>query len=292
MRESGEDGRVALQEVGPRDGLQNESRVLSPEVRSRLIESLVSAGLARIQIGSFVDARRVPQMAGTDQVWRLVRKEPGVRYSALVLNRRGLESAIAAGILHVEIYVSASETHSLKNVGASVTNALSEASGMISQALALGIGVTAGVMCAFGCFFEGSVPVERVVELVMALNADAQIEIGLADTTGMGDPGAVERVLAAVAGFVGMDRIAMHLHDTRGFGMANLRAALALGVRRFDTAVGGLGGCPFIPGAAGNIATERVVETLESGGFSTGVDAAQVRKVAENLAVLLGTRSL
>jgi hydroxymethylglutaryl-CoA lyase len=292
LRESREDARVALQEVGPRDGLQNESRTLTPEVRSRLIESLVSAGLPRIQIGSFVDARRVPQMAGTDEVWRHVRKQPGVRYSALVLNRRGLESAIAAGIAHVEIYVSASETHSLKNVGASVTDALAEASGMITQALALGMGVTAGVMCAFGCFFEGSVPVERVVEIVTALNADAQVEIGLADTTGMGDPETVRRVLAAVVGFIGIDRIALHLHDTRGFGMANLQAALGLGVRRFDTAVGGLGGCPFIPGAAGNIATERVVETLESGGFSTGVDVGAVRKVAGELVELLGTRSL
>jgi len=266
--------------------------VLSPEVRSQLIESLVQAGLARIQIGSFVDARRVPQMAGTDLVWRLLPKDPGVRYSALVLNRRGLERAIAAGVRHVEIYVSASETHSLRNVGASVTKALSEASAMVRLALDRGLGVTAGVMCAFGCFFEGAVPVEKVVEIAAELNAGAQVEIGLADTTGMGDPEAVGRVLGSLAGFPGMDRIALHLHDTRGFGMANLLAALEMGVRRFDTSVGGLGGCPFIPCAAGNIATERVVEDLESRGFSTGVDGQKVRKVAENLAAQLGTRIL
>jgi len=287
-----EDNQVILQEVGPRDGLQNEPRVLSPEVRSQLIESLVHAGLARIQIGSFVDARRVPQMEGTDLVWQLLRREPGVRYSALVLNRRGLENAIAAGVPHVEIYVSASETHSLKNVGASVAKALAEASNMLKLALDHGLGVTAGVMCAFGCFFEGAVPVEKVVEIAAELNTRAQVEIGLADTTGMGDPEAVGRVLESVAGFVGMDRIALHLHDTRGLGMANLLAALEMGVRRFDTSVGGLGGCPFIPGAAGNIATERVVKDLESRGFSTGVDAEKVRTVAENLAAQLGGRSL
>jgi hydroxymethylglutaryl-CoA lyase len=344
LRKPREDGRVVLQEVGPRDGLQNEARALSPEIRAQLIDSLVNSGLARIQIGSFVDARRVPQMAGTDQVWQLLRKQVGVRYSVLVLNRRGLESAISAGVPCVEIYVSASETHSLKNVGTSVAIALAEASSMIKEALTNGLGVTAGVMCAFGCHFEGAVPVEKVVEIVAELDGAGQeyrphpnplpegegkitgkmpappvalsksprpvgegqgeghsghdlsqalnfetVEIGLADTTGMGDPKSVARVLEAVAGRVGMDRIALHLHDTRGFGMANLWAAVAIGVRQFDTSVGGLGGCPFIPGAAGNIATERVAEEVESKGFSTGVDAQKVRKIAGDLAALLGT---
>ncbi|MBI4963369.1 MAG: hydroxymethylglutaryl-CoA lyase [Desulfomonile tiedjei] len=302
------DKKVILQEVGPRDGLQNERRALSPEVRAKLIEKLVNSGLARIQIGSFVDARRVPQMAGTDMVWQLVGKKTGVRYSALALNKHGLESAIAASVPHVEIYVSASETHSRKNVGKSATEALLEASGMIRHALAHGLSVTAGVMCAFGCFFEGAVPVEKVAEIVAELNmagqgsrlpeggrqsrdsrdCAGQVEIGLADTTGMGDPDSVKRVLESLAGLIAMDRIAMHLHDTRGLGIANMKAALEMGVRRFDTSVGGLGGCPFIPGAAGNIATERVVEEVESMGFSTGVNVERIRQVAEDVVALLG----
>jgi hydroxymethylglutaryl-CoA lyase len=282
---------VLLQEVGPRDGLQNEAVILSPEVRADLIGRLVDAGLGRIQIGSSVNPQRVPQMAGTDKVWKLLRKKEGVRYSVLVLNQRGVEQAIAWQVPHVEVFVSASETHSLKNSGVGVAEALETAARMIDLAQRSEIGVTAGVMCAFGCFYEGSVPVERVVKIVSALEASSPGEIGLADTTGMARPEDIKRVIESAGSIVGVDRLAIHLHDTRGLGIANLLAALEMGVRRFDTSVGGLGGCPFIPGAVGNISTEQTVEILESRGFRTGVDVANLYKAKEMVNRLLAKRN-
>jgi hydroxymethylglutaryl-CoA lyase len=278
---------VLLQEVGPRDGLQNEPVILPPDARADLIERLADAGLPRIQIGSFVNPRRVPQMAGTDEVWKLLRKKHGVRYSVLVLNERGVEQAIALQVPHVEAYVSASETHSRKNSGVGVTEALQSAAQMIDGAQKSGIGVTAGVMCAFGCFYEGPVPVERVVDIVSALMANSPAEIGLADTTGMAQPDNIRTVIESVSPMVSVDRLTLHLHDTRGLGMANLLAALEMGVRRFDTSVGGLGGCPFVPGAVGNISTEQTVEQLESMGFCTGVDLEKVHKTNEMVVALL-----
>jgi hydroxymethylglutaryl-CoA lyase len=282
------DKTVMLQEVGPRDGLQNEAVILSPAVRADLIERLVDAGLGRIQIGSFVNPKRVPQMAGTDKVWKLLRKKEGVRYSVLVLNQRGVEQAIAQDVPYVEVFVSASETHSLKNSGVGVAEALETAVRMIDLAQRSEIGVTAGVMCAFGCFYEGPVPIERVVEIVSALEASSPAEIGLADTTGMARPDDIKGVIESVGSMVGVDRLAIHLHDTRGLGIANLLAALEMGVRRFDTSVGGLGGCPFVPGAVGNISTEQTVEILESMGFRTEVDVEKVYMIKEMVAALLG----
>jgi hydroxymethylglutaryl-CoA lyase len=187
----------------------------------------------------------------------------------------------------VEVFVSASETHSLKNSGMGVTEALETAARMIDLAQRSEIGVTAGVMCAFGCFYEGTVAVERVVEIVSALEASSPAEIGLADTTGMARPDDIKRVIESVGSKVGVDRLAIHLHDTRGLGIANLLAALEMGVRRFDTSVGGLGGCPFVPGAVGNISTEQTVEILESRGFYTGVDAEKVYRIKEMVGALL-----
>jgi hydroxymethylglutaryl-CoA lyase len=268
--------------------LQNEPVALLAEVRARLVEHLVQAGLPRIQVGSFVNPRLVPQMAGTDLLWKSLRKQEGVRYSVLVLNERGLEEAISAGIPHVEIYVSASETHSRRNANTSVEEALAHADRMIQTALDNGMSVTAGVMCAFGCFYEGAVSVERVTEIVQALDGRRPTEISLADTTGMADPDAIKTVVSAVEDRLGIDRTTLHLHDTRGFGLANLKTALKMGVRLFDVSVGGLGGCPFIPGAKGNISTARAVETAESLGFETGVRLEPIRKIATDLAKRLG----
>jgi len=279
---------VHIQEVGLRDGLQNEPIVLTVRERAGLVEALVQAGLKRIQIGSLVNPRRVPQMAGTDQVWKMIRKSQGVRYSVLVLNERGLEQALAEWIPHVEVYVSASDTHSRKNSGASLKQALSSAVRMVSRAVEGGAGVTAGVMCAFGCYYEGGVSQERVLEIVAALEEAHPTEIALADTTGMADPVAVKRMVEALGKAIGSERLSLHLHDTRGLGMANLIAALEAGVRSFDTSVGGLGGCPFIPGAAGNISTEAAVEALENMRFSTGVAAGELLRIRSDLEKLLG----
>jgi hydroxymethylglutaryl-CoA lyase len=274
---------VLLQEVGPRDGLQNEPRVLSVDQRAHLIEALGDAGLPRIQIGSFVNPRRVPQMADTDLVWQRLNKKPGIRYSVLVLNARGLDRALSEGIPHVEIYVSASESHSMKNSGATVEQAASEAASMIQAALTNGMGVTAGVMCAFGCFSEEPVPPEKVVEIVAAFRKFGPTEIAVADTAGMARPDQVKSLSSTLEGTIEVNRLALHLHDTRGFGIANLVAALEMGVRRFDTSAGGLGGCPFIPGAVGNISTEAAASTLHSMGYRTGVDVERVREIKRGL---------
>jgi len=278
---------VILQEVGPRDGLQNEKTILTPETRAEIINLLADAGLPRIQIGSFVNPRLVPQMAETDKVFRQLKSKEQVRYSVLVLNRRGLETALDAGLEHVEIFVSASETHSMKNSNMTVSQALAQALDMIDLAISHGVGVTAGVMCALGCFYEGAVPVARVMDIVAALEERGPSEICLADTAGMGKPEDMSALLSALLDKLPTERIALHLHDTHGFAPANLSTALEMGIRRFDTSVAGLGGCPFIPGANGNIPTENVIETLESMNFSTGIDLDKVREVAIKLRGLL-----
>jgi hydroxymethylglutaryl-CoA lyase len=274
---------ILIQEVGPRDGLQNEPVVLYPEERAELVEALADAGLNRIQIGSFVNPRKVPQMANTKEVWDLLRKKNGVRYSALVLNYRGLTDVISAGIPHVEIYVSVSETHSMKNSGATVEQALTEATTIIETAKSKGLTVTAGVMCAFGCFYEGQVAVDRLQKMVSRLQSANPDEISLADTAGTADPEGVARMLGALEEITNPNRIILHLHDTRGHAWNNMLKALKMGIRRFDSSVGGLGGCPFVPGAVGNIATETTVERLHALGYQTGVDPDEVRKIWSGL---------
>jgi hydroxymethylglutaryl-CoA lyase len=282
------DNTILLHEVGPRDGLQNEPSVLTVDQRVDLIQRLGEAGLRRIQVGSFVNPRKVPQMANTDAVWRNLVKREGIRYTALVLNERGLDSAIHAGIPHVEVYVSASPTHSLKNAGVTMEHARSSGLAMIRRSLEAGVGVTAGVMCAFGCYYEGKVPEAHVVAMVESFMEAGAREIALADTAGLGQPDEVGALIEAVGQRAGFTNLSLHLHDTHGKAMANLRVGLELGVRRFDTAVNGLGGCPFIPDAAGNIATETTVEVLASMGYRTTVNADQIRLIGVWLKRLLG----
>ncbi len=276
-----------LEEVGPRDGLQNEPKILAPEARARLIERLQEAGLKRIQIGSFVNPKFTPQMAGTDLVWRLLKKRKGVRYSVLALSEKGLRLAIKERLPHVAIYVSASDTHSRKNVGMSLTEAVEKTLQLIGLASEHQIEVTAGVMCAFGCFYEGPIPVDSIVDMVARLPLASIQELGLADTTGMGDPEAVLGMIQALKPLIPVDRITLHLHDTHSKGYDNLLAGLDAGVRKFDVSVGGLGGCPFIPGAKGNISTERTVELLNSLGFRTGIDPEAVRAISDDLKAAL-----
>ncbi len=279
---------ITLQEVCPRDGLQNEPVRLSPEVRADLVDSLADAGLTRIQIGACVNPARVPQMAGTDRVWKLLRKREGVTHTVLVLNERGLDEALTAGIGHVEIYISASETHSRRNANTTVDESLTRAVGMIRRAAREGLEVVAGVMCAFGCFYEGPTPAKKVRELVSRMAEALPHSIALADTTGMGSPEEIRAVIESVGDIVPPTAISLHLHDTHGRGFANLRAAVDMGVRSFDTSVGGLGGCPFIPGARGNISTERTVELVESLGYVTRVDLVKLGQVRIRLEKLLG----
>jgi hydroxymethylglutaryl-CoA lyase len=282
--------KLLLQEVCPRDGLQNEQTILDPADRAHLISLLCDAGLRRLQIGAFVNPRVTPQMAGTDRVWEVLPRRPDVRYSALVLSPKGLDQAIASGVPHVEVYVSASETHSRKNSNAGVDKALRDATAMIANALEQGLTVTAGVMCAFGCFYEGAVAVSEVIRIAERLIDKRPTEIGLADTTGMADPQAVRNMLRALGDIAPVDAIALHLHDTRGLALANLRAGIEMGVRRFDSSLGGLGGCPFIPGAAGNIATEQVIEAAQASGLDAGVDLERLILARRELERLLGRR--
>lgn len=279
---------VTIQEVCMRDGLQNEPVILTPVQRIDVIEALVDAGLTHVQIGSFVNPRIVPQMAGTEIVVQALRHlKERVAMSVLILNERGLETVIELDVKHIEIFVSASETHSRRNTNVSRPDAIQNASRMIRCAQKAGIHVTAGVMCAFGCFFEGAVPQAIVKEMVYELLESGCGQIALADTTGMADPDDVESLVDLVGRMVPLNCVSLHLHDTRGMGMSNLKAGMEAGVRKFDASVGGLGGCPFIPGATGNIDTLSVVEFLETTGYTTGVNLEKLGTAGRALKSIL-----
>ena len=280
---------IKIQEVGPRDGLQKEKTILSPIQRSRFIKRLMASGLTRIQVGSFVNPKRVPQMAHTDEVLRLLDMNANVRFSVLALNLKGVESAIRSGVRHVELFVSASETHSVKNGGMSIDGALKSSRFMIKEARDAGLTITTGVMCAFGCEFEGRVESETVKRIIEHFTIMQPEEVCLADTTGLATPDLIESTLQEILTIVDVEKISLHLHDTHGNAEKNLFRALDLGVRMFDSSTGGLGGCPFIPGAAGNIATERMVELLHERGFATGVDLNRLLSAGHFIKDLLDT---
>lgn len=282
---------VLIQEVSPRDGLQNQSAILPVHQRIALIKSLAGAGLLRIQIGAFVNPKVVPQMADSDLVWKgLDHERKDILYSVLVLNERGLEKAIALGVQHIEMYVSASETHSQRNSRVGTQRALKDAVAIINRGVMAGVTVTAGVMCALGCFFEGPIAEDHVSEMVEILAGSGASEIGLADTTGMGIPNTVKSLVDKVSLIVSPDIISLHLHDTHGHGLSNIQAGLDSGIRRFDSSLRGLGGCPFIPGAAGNVATEKVVGLVESLGFRTGVNLDRLEAAVSILTEINNTR--
>ncbi|MGC8660616.1 MAG: hydroxymethylglutaryl-CoA lyase [Desulfomonilaceae bacterium] len=278
-----EKSTILVQEVSTRDGLQNEPKILNPAQRIQIIKSLVEAGLRRIQIGSFVNPTLVPQMAGSDQVWRdLDHDNRYVRYTVLILNEKGFKTALDLKVNHIEIYVSASETHSLKNSRMTVDRALDTAAGIIHLARDSGMEVTGGIMCAFGCNFEGVISPEKVCRMVSLLLEAGATEIGLADTTGMAKPGAIRSLIASVARLTPLDIVGLHIHDTLGYGLANIQAAIESGIRKFDSSVGGIGGCPFIPGAKGNVDTEKAVKLIEMLGFETGINLEKLR-IAESM---------
>jgi hydroxymethylglutaryl-CoA lyase len=258
---------VSIREVGPRDGLQNEPPVPVP-ARVRLVDALSGTGVRRIEVGSFVSPRAVPAMADTDQVFAGIGRRPGVTYSALVPNRRGATAALAAGADRLQVVVAASESYNRANVNRSVAETMEEIAGVV--ALAAPAPVEATVSTAWGCPYEGEVAPDRVVALAERLAGLGCAGISLGDTTGMATPSRVEALLAGLDGKV--PALNCHFHDTRGTGLANLLAAVLAGCTDFDTAVGGLGGSPTAPGAAGNVASEDVVHMLEDMGVATGVD--------------------
>lgn len=280
--------RVELIEVGLRDGLQNLPRTLATEHKLELLGGLLDAGLKRVQVASFVHPDRVPQMADAESLCAALPPRQGVRYSGLALNRKGVERAAAVGLKHVDLSMSASEAHSRRNAGMGLEEAEAHLLSTIAAARGLGLRVRGGVQCAFGCIEDDPVPLERVVRLAGAIAGAGVEEVAIADSAGTADPLRIERLIARVREAAGDIPLVLHLHDTRGLGLANLMAALRHGVTRFDTAFGGLGGCPFIPGATGNVATEDVAHLLAAMGVATGVDENAVCRVSARAKELLG----
>jgi hydroxymethylglutaryl-CoA lyase len=265
-------GDVVLYEVGPRDGLQNEPDVVPTEAKARLVERLVGAGLRRVEVTSFVSPKWIPQLADADALCaRLPRGGPAT-FSALVPNQAGYERFRAAGLPVAAFFVSASETHNRRNVNRGVADHLEAFRPVAERARADGVRLRAYVSTVCGCPYEGAVPVAAVVSLVERLVALGADELSLGDTIGVGHPRQVRELVAAVAGAAPLERVALHLHDTWGRALANVQAGYEAGVRTFDASLGGLGGCPYAPGASGNVATEDVVDLFARAGIATGVD--------------------
>jgi hydroxymethylglutaryl-CoA lyase len=275
--------------VGPRDGLQNERVPVDTAGKVRFIDALTAAGLPVIEVTSFVNPRRVPQMADAADVVSGIARSPGTRYTALVPNERGLDAAVAAGLREVAIFAAASDTFSTRNIGQGVDASLETYAAVCRRALAQGLRVRAYVSTAFGCPFEGAVAPARVAEVAARLVDMGAFEVSVSDTIGIAHPGQVAPVVDAVAARVGRrDRIALHFHDTRGTGVANVLAGLDAGIAVFDASAGGLGGCPFAPGATGNVATEDVVFVLDGLGIETGVSIEAVVDAALGMEPLVG----
>ena len=282
---------VRMCEVGPRDGLQNESAIVAATDKVRYIELLVDAGVTSIEVTSFVSPAAVPQLADADAVFSALRRRDGVRYVALVPNERGLDRALAVGVRDIGVFTAASETFAQRNIRMSIDESLATFGRVIERAKRDGVRVRASVSTAFGCPFEGAVPAEAVVEVAQRLLDAGADELSIADTIGVATPNQVVAVVGALtAAGIGTDRYGLHFHDTRGTGLANLLMGVQLGVREFDASAGGLGGCPFAPGATGNVATEDVVYLLRGLGIESGIDLDALRAASRFIASRLPGR--
>lgn len=268
---------VTVYEVGPRDGLQNEAAVVPAADKVRLIETLADAGLPAVEATSFVSARAVPQLADAEEVLRFLHRRQGVRYPVLVPNLRGLERAQAAGAVAIAVFTAASEEFTRANINMSIAESLLAFAPVLQRAKAEGMWTRGYVSTAFGCPYQGAVAPAVVAGVAAALAGLGCDEISVGDTIGVGRPEQVAEVVEAVTASVPVGRLALHFHDTGGRALENVAAGLAAGVRTFDSSAGGLGGCPFAPGAPGNLATEALVEMLHERGIETGVDLDAVR---------------
>jgi hydroxymethylglutaryl-CoA lyase len=280
--------RVRLVEVGPRDGLQNEASMVSTDIRVELIDRLSAAGLRAIEAGSFVSPKWVPQMDGTAEVLKRIQRRPGVAYPVLVPNMKGLEAAVAAGADEVAVFASASEAFSQRNINCSIEESLRRFAPVIEASRRQEIRVRGYVSCALGCPYQGSVPSEAVAEVADRLASMGCYEVSIADTIGIGTPRASAAMLEVVLRAVPVDKVALHFHDTYGQALANIYACLELGVSVLDASVGGLGGCPYAPGASGNVATEDLVYMLQGMGIETGIDLDQLIEAANFISGILG----
>jgi hydroxymethylglutaryl-CoA lyase len=281
---------ICFEDQTLRDGLQSESRLFSLAEKRRLVTLLVDAGLKRIQVGSFVNPRLVPQMADTDDLVNLMDPPDGVVISGLVLNERGLERALVSGLTDVALSASVSDTHSRRNANRSAAAAIDAMAGLIREAVRAGLAVRGGLQCVFGCVYEGAVSEDRVMAAAEKMAAAGAQAINLADTTGMAHPRQVETFCGRFQQALPEIELILHLHDTRGLGMANMLAGHAAGVRSFDVCTAGLGGCPFVRGAAGNVPTEDAVHAFEAMGATTGIHLDSLVKVVDYLEAKLGRR--
>lgn len=281
---------VRIVEVGPRDGLQNEAQTILAETKAELIDRLGAAGCRTIEAGSFVSPRWVPQMADTAEVLSRIRRLPGVSYPVLVPNMKGLEAAIASGCEEVAVFASASEAFSRHNINCSIDESLERFAPVLARAHDHRIKVRGYVSCVLGCPYQGAVPAENVAEVARRLFEAGCYEISLGDTIGTGTPFAAMKMVETVARDVPMSALALHFHDTYGQALANIYACLSLGVSVVDSAVGGLGGCPYAKGASGNVATEDLLYMLKGMDVETGIDLDQIVDAAQFIATSLGQR--
>ena len=283
--------RVQLCEVGPRDGFQFEERLIPTDLKVNTIERLADAGLRRIQVTSFVHPRWVPQMADAEEVVRRIGRRDGVIFSALCLNRRGVERAADAGVSVVDLSIATNERHARDNTNMTIDDALSQAELMLDFAASRGMQAQLGLQTVFGYGTPGDTDLDFVVDIVTRFRDHGLESLSLADSTGMANPLMIREHLRAIRDAAGNVPIVLHLHDTRGLGLVNVWAALGEGVDRFDTSLGGLGGCPFIPGATGNIATEDTAWLLASADIDTGIDLRAVTEATLSVEHFLGSAS-
>lgn len=282
--------RVSVYEMAPRDGLQNESAQVATHAKVRLIEALVDAGITRIEVGSFVAPKWVPQMADADEVCRMIERRPGVTYAGLCPNARGLERALAAKVDEIAVFVSASEAHNSKNVNKTIAQTLKAFEPVIGPAVEHGLTVRAYVSTMWGCPYQGEVDPKQGLRLAKHLLGAGCYQVSLGDTIGVGTPVQTQRILDLFMTEIPAEQIALHLHDTRGTALANVLVGLQAGITTFDASVAGLGGCPYAPGAAGNLATEDLVYTLHGMGIETGIDLDKLWQAGQVAEAIVGRK--
>jgi hydroxymethylglutaryl-CoA lyase len=281
---------MTIVEVGPRDGLQNEKADVSTADKIEFINRLSAAGLPTIEVSAFVSPTWVPQMADASAVFAGIVRRPGTRYSALVPNLAGLERAMQAGVTDIAVFAAVSETFSRKNINQGIEESLSGYQVVTERALTAGLRVRGYLSTAFGCPYEGAVPEQKVIEVTERLLAMGVFEVSVSDTIGIAHPGQVRQVLEALVAKIPASRLALHFHDTRGTALANVLAALPYGITTFDASAGGLGGCPYAPGAAGNLATEDLIYMLDGLGIKTEVSLEGVIEASAFIAERLDHR--
>lgn len=287
---SGLPAKAQVYEVGPRDGLQNETRAVPTQDKLRLIEALIASGLRRIELTSFVSPKWIPQLSDAEEVVHKIGKRPGVTFSALVPNLKGLQRAQAAGLQEAAVFLSSSEGHSRKNINKTIAEALAASEEVTKVATAAGMKVRGYLSTVWGCPFDGDVDEKRVLEICRRMVDFGIYELSLGDTIGIGTPSQTARILETLLKHIPAEKLALHLHDTRGTALANALVGLSYGVTTFDASIGGLGGCPYAPGAAGNLATEDLIFMLKGMGIDTGVQLDKLVEAGEIGQELIGRK--